>query len=529
VKSIFRVARAAFRSETLAHTLVVAGILAAMTLDATAAQRGARPKLDPALWRTADHANSTDQVEVIVRTDASRLSELRSRFEGHGDRILDEQAHLGALTVVMHAGDLRALEADPSVTHLSANAIVEAHAGRGDSLTHQIAGQRALVDTLGLADAKMSGKGVGVAVLDSGIQPSADLSPERFYDFTQGDQKAAPYDDYGHGTHVSGLIAGRSSGIAPSARLIVLKVLDGQGQGTVSTVVRAIEFVIANRDRLRIDILNISLGHAPTEPAMDDPLVQAVERATRAGLIVVASAGNSHGQGLDIAPYGDITSPGSAPSAITVGALDTHGTTTRADDGVTEYSSRGPTAYDGMQKPDVVAPGANLISNGAVGSLLYGQYPERRVDDVRGIPQLFRLSGTSMAAAVTSGLVALLVEQNRHTSTTPLTANLVKAILQFSALSVPGDAFTRGTGALNGAGALELVGSVDMATSIGEWSSDKVVLPITTIDGEDYVWGQTVIWGTTVIWGNAVYVNEPAWSASTVWGTTVIWGNAVVR
>jgi len=134
-----------------------------------------------------------------------------------------------------------------------------------------------------------------------------------------------------------------------------------------------------------------------------------------------------------------------------------------------------------------------------------------------------------MAAAVTSGVIALLVEQNHRTSAAALTPNLVKAMLQFSALPIAGETGPCAAGTLNAAGALELAASVDMATSVGEWSARQVVMPVTTIAGEPYVWSQTVIWGTTIIWGTSVYVNEPGWSPAAVWGETVIWGTVAPK
>src|SRR5207244_12587501 len=129
------------------------------------------------------------------------------------------------------------------------------------------------------------------------------------------------------------------------------------------------------------------------------------------GLVVVTSAANA------VAPpdgtrYAELSSPGTAPSATTVGAFDTHHTSTRLDDDVAEYSAHGPTPLDGFQKPDIVAPGHDLVSTAAVDSVLYTQYPERQVLDDHGRARPFRLSGGSLAAAVTSGVVALLVEQN---------------------------------------------------------------------------------------------------------------------
>src|SRR5205814_226195 len=168
------------------------------------------------------------------------------------------------------------------------------------SLTSALVGLR---QTLGLPrtmnTTMPSGDGVTVAVIDSGIAPLADFHITAFYDFTRGGIPTTPFDDYGHGTHIAGLIASSGVlsnyefvGIAPAVRLIGLKVLDKRGQGNTTDVIKAIEYVVANRSHLNVHMINLSLGHPIFAPAKDDPLVQAVEAASNAGLIVVVSAGN---------------------------------------------------------------------------------------------------------------------------------------------------------------------------------------------------------------------------------------------
>ena len=219
----------------------------------------------------------------------------------------------------------------------------------------------------------------------------------------------------------------RYRGVAPKARLVVLKVLDENGQGYTSDVIDAIEFVTKYKSRLGVDIINLSLGHPILEPAATDPLVQAVEAAVRAGIVVVAAAGN-----VGVSPstgepgYAGILSPGNAPSAITVGSARTFDTNLRSDDRVADYSSRGPTWYDARAKPDLVAPGDGLVAAAAKSSTLYVNHPTLRVDD-----DYLRLNGTSMATAVVSGTAALILQANHA-----LTPNAVKAILQFTALPV---------------------------------------------------------------------------------------------
>ena len=147
-----------------------------------------------------------------------------------------------------------------------------------------------------------SGRGIGVALIDSGIVNSGDLNNILFFDFTHGGQPGPPVDDYGHGTHVAGLIGssgrlsrGQYDGLAPGVHFIAMKVLDATGGGQTSDVIAAIDFAVANRRLLDVDVINLSLGHPIYEPAASDPLVQAVEHAVAAGIVVVTSAGNFGG------------------------------------------------------------------------------------------------------------------------------------------------------------------------------------------------------------------------------------------
>jgi len=420
-----------------------------------------------------------------------------------------------------------------------------------------------LVETLGLDDVAFTGKDIGIAVIDSGLERNHDLdrSRDEVYDFTASGRKVKAFDDYGHGTHVAGLISGTGElsktkvllvqsngsskwvdkrlyrGVAPDARIVSLKVLDASGSGQTSHVIEAIEFAIANRKQLGIDIINLSLGHPVYEPPATDPLVRVVEKAAQAGIVVIAAAGNygvnpqTGGVG-----YAGITSPGNAPSAITVGALNTRNTVSRLDDEVAAYSSRGPTWYSGGAKPDIVAPGHALISDAAIDGALYKQLATRRVSTSRNkeAPYL-RLSGTSMAAAVTSGVVARMLEAHERRFHRSLPSNAVKAFLEYSAFTVANaDALTQGAGALNGAGAVALATSADPSTPSGAWWLADGVEPATSIDGVTLPWSQSILWGTTIVGGTSVYYNLPAWSQSILWGTgnlsgnSILWGTNVV-
>ena len=165
--------------------------------------------------------------------------------------------------------------------------------------------------------------------------------------------------------------------MAPGANLISLRVIGADGTGSTSDVIRAIHWAIRNKARYNIRVINLSLGHAVEESYKDDPLCEAVERAVNAGIVVVAAAGNRGKDDAGHSIYGGIESPGNDPYVITVGALNTHGTVARSDDELTTYSSKGPTAIDGLIKPDIAAPGNKIVSAGGAGVFAGGQLPHR--------------------------------------------------------------------------------------------------------------------------------------------------------
>jgi serine protease AprX len=389
------------------------------------------------------------------------------------------------------------------------------------------------LNAFGTTSALTGGGNIGIAIIDSGIEPGVDFGDRiaYFYDFTQGDVRAtAPSDGYGHGTHVAGLAASKYVGIAPMARLIGLKVLDDKGRGTTDNVVRAIEFAVTNKALLGIDVLNLSLGHPIFEPAATDPLVQAVEHATRAGITVVVSVGNFGMSPKTGQPaYAGVASPGNAPSALSVGAAQTFNTATRTDDRIAPYSSRGPSWYDGFAKPDFVAPGDNLLSVAAANSTL------RIAQEKRGnTGDYMRLSGTSMAAAVASGVAALVLQSNHG-----LTPNTVKAVLEYSSIPVLNDLgksydpLTQGTGQIEVAGAVAFAQAIHPNVAVGGSWLSTTLTPSTTITGHSYSWAQSILWGNRRVAGAKLLAEQrPAWALNIVWGEgmgseddNIVWGN----
>jgi serine protease AprX len=312
---------------------------------------------------------------------------------------------------------------------------------------------------LGLgAIAGVTGKGIVIAVLDSGIYSHKALGARVLASVSMIDGET-PADVFGHGTHVAGIITGSGSaavgvttaytgGIAPDAQLVSVKVLGDDGVGFTSDVIQGIDWVIAHQLKYKIRIINLSLGHAVTEPSGSDPLCQAVARAYAAGIVVVAAAGNA-GKLADGTPVlGGIASPGNSPFAITVGALNTWGTVSRSDDTMTTYSSRGPTRFEYAIKPDLAAPGNKIISLEAGASYLATTYPAEHIAG-SGNNGYFRMSGTSMSAPMVSGGAALLLQASPG-----MTVPQVKFLLQ------TGSTYMRDAGML-GAGA----GSANLWTS----------------------------------------------------------------
>ena len=294
------------------------------------------------------------------------------------------------------------------------------------------------------------GAGVGIAVIDSGVNAAHDdlwrsragQRVVQFRDFTASGSpnvwtNAPPSDGFGHGTHVAGILAGNGyhskglrTGIAPGAHLVALKVLDDQGFGFISGVIDAIDYTVANRSALGIRVINLSVGSGIYESYDTDPLAQAAKRAVDAGIVVVASAGNLGQNAAHEAQFGGITSPANAPWVLTVGASSHQGTVGRGDDAVSAFSSRGPTWIDFSAKPDLVAPGVGIESLSDPHSTLYGELQDYLLDGagVTSYKPYLSLTGTSMAAPVVAGAVALMLEANPS-----LTPNAVKAILQYTA------------------------------------------------------------------------------------------------
>jgi serine protease AprX len=288
----------------------------------------------------------------------------------------------------------------------------------------------------------ITGKGVAVAVLDTGIDALPDFAG-RLIDGVDLSGEGNPFlDSFGHGTFVAGLIAGNGvssggqyMGEAPGADLVAVKAAGASGATDLATIIAGVGWVVDHRVSDHIGVLNMSLGLPPITSSVLNPLDMAVEAAWHSGIAVVVSAGNG-------GPYnGTILSPGDDPLVITVGALDDQGTVTPKDDTIPPFSSAGPTNPDGWFKPDLVTSGRSVVSLRAPGSTVDVNNPQARIGTAN-----FVGSGTSFSAGITSGAAALLLQGGALAGQ----PDSVKAMLLGTTSPGPvGNPFVDGHGALN--------------------------------------------------------------------------------
>ena len=359
-------------------------------------------------------------------------------------------------------------------------------------------------------ESALKGAGVTIAVVDSGVALHPDIQTLTAVVDVVGDPnpQAAPpeesVDPYGHGTHVAGIMVGngshsggRMAGVASEASLVSVRVLDDLGRGMTSDVLAGLQWILEHKTEYGIRVVNISLGHPVFEPAADDPLVEAVDQLWDAGIVVVCSAGNRGRSG-----HVTITSPCNSRKVITIGATNHVHTGPITDDNIATYSSRGPTAFDLVAKPDLVAPGNRIVSARSPGSRMDVLLPDRRVaadPEHPEVAEYFEMSGTSMASPIVAATAALMIEQDP--SLTPAT---VKARLMMSARKA---AF--GDPLVSGAGYLDILGAL-RATWTAAAAPSPRALP--DVDG-----GKIGFENTAVLWGSEDFSLRVLWANSVAW------------
>ncbi len=344
----------------------------------------------------------------------------------------------------------------------------------------------------------LQGQGVGVAVVDSGVNPTDDYyytvsGRSRLVTsvtFNNGHNQSV-FDGYGHGQHVAGVIGGNGRllggtyiGVAPMVNLINVKVSDDNGTANASNVVAGLQWVNDNRDHYNIKVVNLSLNSSIAESYHTNPLDAAVEILWFNGITVVVSSGNIGTNAL--------FPPANDPFVITVGATDDRGTLSTGDDVLASYSGYGKTD-DGFRKPDLVAPGTNIVSlRVPSGSRLEREHPDHIVDSY-----YFRMSGTSMSASVVSGAIALLLQSEPN-----LTPDQVKYRLMATARP-----FANSKRA--GAGYLNIYAAVHSTTT--QSANTGVAVSRLLTSGSDPVNWNSVNWNS-VNW-NSVNWNSVNWNS----------------
>ena len=467
--------------------------------------------------RSRGRKGDTEAAKIILQIDGAVSDELRAFLRSNGVRVKKEFRQFNTRAVELPLNKVEELDQFPEVRYVSTDREVTMLGGHVSATTGTDL-VRQQVNALG-QKYSLDGKGIGIAILDSGIDtnhlsftaPSGDQSRVVYNkDFT-GENRTN--DPYGHGTHVASIAggngrvaAGKYIGIAPNAHLVNLRVLNSNGTGSVSGVMSALEWILANHASYNIRVVNMSLGMPAIDSYTDDPLCRAVRRLVDAGIVVVAAAGNSgrNSQGQKV--YGQIHSPGNEPSALTVGATNTFGTKHRSDDSITSFSSRGPTRsfwtdaqgvkhFDNLIKPEIAAPGNKIIAAQSYNNLLVRLNPSLDTNVSPNVRRkMMSMNGTSMAAPVVAGAAALLLQANPG-----LTPNMVKALLMYTAQPLAGvNMLEQGAGQINVEGAVRLAKLVrtDLALSplVGApMLTAALPTPSTTIASNSFAWAQGII------------------------------------
>ncbi len=453
-------------------------------------------------------------IEVIVQKNGDAAS-VETQVAQLGGVVTQDLSIIHAFAAKLPAKAAATLAQSPEVRWISPDATVSKSADPLE-ITSTANLANAYIKEIGADKLWMrgiQGQNVRVAVIDSGVNPQNDLytimGRNRIVDAVafNDDYNKSVFDGYGHGNHIAGIIGGGGAfsndkyvGVAPMSDIVNVKVSNDDGGARVSNVIAGMAWVLLNKTRLNIRVVNISLNTDVVESYHTSPLAAAAEVLWFNKIVVVASAGNKQD--------GKLYAPANDPFIITVGAVDDKGTSSTTDDVLTNFSSYG--TAEGVSKPDLVAPGKNIISlRGGFDSVLSRTYPDRVINE-----RYFRMSGTSMSAAVVAGAVALLLQDEPN-----LTPDQVKYRLMATAnKNISGYSSTKA-----GAGLINIQAAVD-GTSTQNANTGKIVSRL--ISGSNTTTYNSVSWNSvswnSVSW-NSVSWNSVSWN-SVSWNSTY-WGN----
>lgn len=386
----------------VAAALVAALLLVAPVVNAAGA--GGKPamdKLHPSLAAMIEKRPG-DRVDVLVTLTPGAAADSVANLPGA--EVKRDFPFIGTKQISVPVQALPGLQRNPNVQWVSPDSqlrLTMLGTEQLKTIYNQISGTPAAWNQ------GLTGRGVTVAVLDSGITPTGDTSG---YYLRVNPNGSDPYDYFGHGSHVAGVVSGSSvkgyQGVAPGAKIFSVKVSDDKGAGTASDLIQGLEWIYNNGKTYGVKVVNLSVQSGHAESYKTSPVAAAVEKLWFAGFVVVVASGNQ-GDVKDAAWY----PPSNDPFVISVGATDDMGTIATTDDVLATFSSRG-LSQDFIFRPDIVAPGRRIVSVLAPGSSWVTTFPDRIVE-----PGYIRMSGTSFSAPMVAGAAALLLE--KHPNLTP--------------------------------------------------------------------------------------------------------------
>lgn len=468
-------------------------------------------KAQPILAQIA--AADPDQwVSVIVQKVAG-TSGAEKHVSRLGGKVTKDLSIINAFSAELSAGAVTELVRYPNVRWVSLDAPMQSTACSKCVETRNLANTyiRAIkADQVWNNSPYRQGSGIGVAVLDSGVNPNGDLYTNmgvnrQVADISfNSDYNQNPSDGYGHGTHVSSIVGGDGSesggkyiGVAPLVNIVNVKVSNDDGSAMMTDVVAGLQWVLENKNTYNIRVVNLSLNSSVPESYHTSPLNAAVEILWFNKIVVVVSAGNQGASAL--------YPPANDPFVITVGAVDDKGTDSISDDVMASFSAYGTTS-DGIKKPDLVAPGKNIVArlvNQNMG--LANEHPANKVGD-----QYFRMSGTSMSAPMVSAAVALLLQDE---------PNLTPDQVKYRLMATASKSWAGYNANKSGAGYLDVYAAVRGTTTQNANTGLKASQLLTT--------GSTPITWNSVGW-NSVGWNTVGWNTvgwNTVGWNTVGWNS----
>jgi serine protease AprX len=463
-------------------------------------------KAQPILMQMA--ANDQNQIISVIVQKMDGTTSAENQAIKLGGKVTQDLSIINAFSAEMTAGAALEIARSSNVRWVSFDAPVMSTACTQCIDTSKLATayvRSIRADQVWNNSPYLQGQGIGVAVVDSGINSNGDLftsaginrqvADVRF----NSDSNQTATDGYGHGTHVASILGGDGSesggqyiGVAPMVNIINVKVSNDNGSAMMKDVVAGLQWVLNNKNTYNIRVVNLSLNSSVAESYNTSPLDAAVEILWFNKIVVVVSAGN-YG-------FGALYPPANDPFAITVGAADDKGTNNISDDGMASFSAYGQTT-DGFNKPDLVAPGTNIVArlvNQNMG--LASAHSANKVGS-----QYFRMSGTSMAAPVVSGAVALLLQDEPG-----LTPDQVKYRLTATA----NKSWSGYSSAKSGAGYLDVYAAV-RGTTTQSANTGLLASRLLSSGSTPITWG-SVGWNSvgwnTVGW-NSVGWNSVGWNS----------------